>query len=228
MRVDSGAVIGSAAYVRARDGDDVGERQSQMQPRAASSNADHVTDLLAAASGGNVDALNGLFPYVYDELRGLAHGRLRAERADHTLNTTALVHEAYLKLIDQTRVQWQNRAHFFAIASRAMRRILLDYADAKQAGKRGGGSIHVALEEAGIVLEGEQVDELIALNDALDRLKEFNERGADVVVYRFFGGLSYEEIAEVLGTSAITVRRAWSTARSWLHRELRESQANGA
>jgi RNA polymerase sigma factor (TIGR02999 family) len=189
---------------------------------------DQLTDLLAAASGGNADAMNRLFPYIYDELRGLAHVRLRAERADHTLNTTALVHEAYLKLIDQTRVQWQNRAHFFAIASRAMRRILLDYADARKAGKRGGDRVHVPLEEAGVAMDNTQIDELIALDGALERLKEFNPRGADVVVYRFFGGLSYEEIAEVLDTSVITVRRAWTVARTWLHRELREPSASGA
>jgi RNA polymerase sigma factor (TIGR02999 family) len=182
-----------------------------------------LTQLLEAASGGNVEALNQVFPLVYDELRRLARNRLRAERADHTLNTTALVHEAYIKLVDQTRVQWKSRAHFYAIASRAMRRILINYAQMRRAGKRGGGAVHVSLEDAGIDLPDAQVEQLLALEDALEELKTFNERGADVVVYRFFGGLSYEEIAEVMGTSAITVRRAWSAARSWLHRELREA-----
>jgi RNA polymerase sigma factor (TIGR02999 family) len=184
---------------------------------------DPVTELLAAASGGNVDALNRLFPLVYDELRRLARGRLRAERADHTLNTTALVHEAYIKLVGQNRVQWQNRAHFFAIASQAMRRILITYAKARNAAKRGGGEPPVALEDAGLSFSDDQVDELLALDEALDRLKQFNQRGADVVAYRFFGGLTHDEIATVMDTSAVTVRRAWRTAKSWLRRELREA-----
>jgi RNA polymerase sigma factor (TIGR02999 family) len=180
-----------------------------------------VTQLLAAASGGNVDALNELFPLVYEELRGIARNRLRDERPGHTLNTTALVHEAYLKLVEQSRVQWQNRAHFFAVASRAMRRILVNYAEMKKAAKRGGGQVPIALEDAGIAFRDEQVDELLALDDALKKLGEFNARGAQVVEYRFFGGLTHEEIADILGTSVITVRRAWATSRSWLRRELR-------
>ena len=193
-----------------------------MSEPTSSPEKGQVTELLAAASGGNVDALNQLFPLVYEELRRLARSRLRAERSDHTLNTTALVHEAYLKLIEQTRVEWQNRAHFYAIASRAMRRILINYAEMKRAGKRGGGAVQVQLEEAGIVFSEDQADELLALDEALNRLKEFNPRGSDVIVYRFFGGLSHEEIAQVMGTSVITVRRAWSTAKSWLRRELQE------
>ncbi len=192
-----------------------------MTEPAKPGDRDQVTELLAAASGGNVEALNQLFPLVYEELRRLARNRLRGERADHTLNTTALVHEAYLKLVEQRRVQWQSRAHFYAIASRAMRRILINYAEMKKAGKRGGGAPVIALEEAGIVFHAHQVDELLALDEALDRLKAFNPRGADVVVYRFFGGLTHEEVAEVMGTLAVTVRRAWSTAKSWLRRELR-------
>lgn len=127
------------------------------------------------------------------------------------------MHEAYLKLVDQTRVRWQNRAHFFAVASRAMRRILVNHAEAKRAGKRGGGAVHLPLDEAGLVIGDDDLDELLAL----ERLKAFNPRGADVVVFRFFGGLSWDEIAEVHGTSAVTARRAWSGARTWLHRELR-------
>jgi RNA polymerase sigma factor (TIGR02999 family) len=180
-----------------------------------------VTQLLAAASGGNIEAFNQLFPLVYEELRGIARNRLRDERPGHTLNTTALVHEAYLKLVEQSRVNWQNRAHFFAVASRAMRRILVNYAEMKKAAKRGGGAVPVALEDAGIVFRDEQVDELLALDEALGKLSEFNARGAQVVEYRFFGGLTHEEIAEVLGISVITVRRAWTTSRSWLRRELR-------
>jgi RNA polymerase sigma factor (TIGR02999 family) len=184
-----------------------------------------LTALLEQASAGNVDALNRLLPFVYEELRALAHKRLRFERADHTLNTTALVHEAYLKLVDQTRVQWQNRAHFFAIASRAMRRILMDYAEMKKAAKRGGAAHAIPLEAAGLVVTSADPDELLALDQALNRLAAFNARGADVVVYRFFTGLSYDEIAEVMGTSPVTVRRAWDAARSWLHRELRTTSA---
>jgi RNA polymerase sigma factor (TIGR02999 family) len=180
----------------------------------------NLTELLEHASGGNAEAFNRLFPLVYEELRVIARGRLRSERAGHTLNTTALVHEAYLKLIDQTRVHWQNRAHFFAIASRAMHRILINYAEMRNAGKRGGGAPHVPLEDAGIALTESQVEELLVLDDALSRLRTFNEEGADVVVYRFFGGLTYDEIAEVTGTSAITARRRWTAARAWLRREL--------
>ncbi len=182
-----------------------------------------LTQMLVQASDGNVEALNRLFPLVYDGLRRLAHNRLRAERDGHTLNTTALVHEAYLRLVDQKSVQWQNRAHFYAVASRAMRRILIDYAHRRKAAKRGGLAEHVPLEEAGLLLDEPQIDELIALDQALERLRSFNERGADVVVYRFFGGLNYDEIATVIGTSAVTVRRAWSTSKTWLRRELRET-----
>jgi RNA polymerase sigma factor (TIGR02999 family) len=195
-------------------------RSKLMEP----AELDGLTELLAQASDGNVDALNRLLPIVYEELRRIAHSRLRFERADHTLSTTALVHEAYLKLVDQSRVQWQNRAHFFAIASRAMRRVLMDYADMRRAAKRGGSDRKVPLEDAGLILSGEAIDELLALDQALNRLAQFNARGAEVVAYRFFAGLSYEEIAEVMGTSPMTVRRAWTAARSWLHRELRESE----
>jgi RNA polymerase sigma factor (TIGR02999 family) len=188
-----------------------------------SASSDQLTELLAGASGGNVDALNRLFPLVYDELRRLAHSRLRSEREGHTLNTTALVHEAYLRLVDQSRVQWQGRAHFYAVASRVMRRILINHAEARHAAKRGGNAEHVAIEDVGVELDDAQIDELLALDQALHRLKEFNARGADVIEYRFFGGLTYEEIAEVTDTSAITVRRAWVTAKSWLQRELRET-----
>jgi RNA polymerase sigma factor (TIGR02999 family) len=183
--------------------------------------SDGLTELLEQASLGNVEAFNRLLPLVYEELRRMAHKRLRFERPDHTLNTTALVHEAYLKLVDQTRVQWQNRAHFYAIASRAMRRILMDYAEMKKAAKRGGAARAIPLEDAGLIVTSADVDELLALDQALTRLATFNARGADVVAYRFFAGLSYEDIAEVMNTSTVTVRRAWSAARSWLHRELR-------
>ncbi len=186
-------------------------------------NRDTVTRLLIDASGGNVDALNRLFPHVYDQLREMARSRLRMERADHTLNTTALVHEAYLKLVDQTRVEWRNRSHFYAVASQAMRRILINHAKGRKAQKRGGGAPHLPLDAVGLEISAAQAEELVALDEALERLKGFNERGADVVVYRFFGGLTYEEIGEVLGTSTATIRRSWNAARIWLRRELREA-----
>lgn len=181
---------------------------------------ERVVALLAEASNGNVEALNTLFPLVYNELRRLAHARLRSERSDHTLETTALVHEAYLKLVEQREVQWQNRAHFYAIASRAMRRILINHAESKRAGKRGGGALTISLDDAGMVFDDERADELLALDAALERLKEFNPRGADVVVHRVFGGLTHEDIAVSMGMSVVTVRRAWSAARVWLRREL--------
>ncbi|MGH7555499.1 MAG: sigma-70 family RNA polymerase sigma factor [Longimicrobiales bacterium] len=190
------------------------------QERITAADSEALTELLAQASGGNSDALNRLFPLVYEELKRVAMAQLRSEREGHTLNATALVHEVYLKLIDQTRVEWQNRAHFFAIASRAMRRILVNYAEMKKAEKRGGGAVHVALDEAGVVLTDPQLEDLLALDQALERLRTFNPRGAEVVVCRFFGGLSWEEIADVVGMSPVTVRRAWVAAKSWLHREL--------
>ena len=163
---------------------------------------------------------------VYDELKGMARGKLRLEREGHTLNTTALVHEAYLKLVNQDRVEWQSRSHFFAVAAQAMRRILVDYAKMRNAARRGGGAAHVPLDAASEPgpsdesLSDAQALELIDLDEAIQRLAEFNPRGADVVLYRFFGGLSYGEIADVLGVSEITARRAWTAAKAWLSREL--------
>jgi RNA polymerase sigma factor (TIGR02999 family) len=194
-----------------------------MSDPISSEPSEQLTELLREASGGNVDALNRLFPVVYEELKQLARARMRAEREGHTLSATALVHEAYLKLVDQSRVEWRNRAHFFAVASRAMRRILMNHARERRAAKRGGGALQVELEDVNLALADEQLDDLIALDEAIDRLREFNPRGADVVVYRFFGGLSHDEIAEVVGLSAISVRRAWSAARTWLHKELRQA-----
>ncbi len=183
-----------------------------------------VTLLLHEASNGNVEALNRLLPMVYDELRILARSRLRLERQGHTLNATALVHEAYVRLAGQERVEWQSRSHFFAIAAQSMRRILMNYAEARNAKKRSGNSPHVSLSEAqesdAEFFTADQASDLLELDHALERLAEFNPRGADVVQYRFFGGLSYEEIAEVLGVSVITVRRAWGAAKAWLRKEL--------
>lgn len=182
--------------------------------------AGEITGLLAQARGGNVEALNRLLPLVYDELRRIAHRRLRVERNGHTLNTTALVHEAYLKLVDQRCVDWQGRAHFYAVASESMRRILINYAHARRAQKRGSGAVHVPLDDALATLDNEQLDELIEIDAALTRLKAFNPRGAEVVVYRFFGGLGHEEIAKIMGVSTVTVRRYWTAAKAWLRAEL--------
>ncbi|GMV04437.1 MAG: hypothetical protein AMXMBFR53_07170 [Gemmatimonadota bacterium] len=190
--------------------------------------ADHradITLLLQDASRGQRAAFDQLFPLVYDELRALARSKLRMEGDGHTLNATALVHEAYLKLVDQERVEWQSRVHFFAVAALAMRRILVNHAKGRKRAKRGGGQRPVPLDEVAEALladplTDQQADELVALDDALERLREFNPQGADVVHYRFFGGLAHAEIAEVTGVSEVTVRRRWSAAKAWLRAEM--------
>ncbi len=179
-----------------------------------------VTELLLSLDSDRGRAVDRLFPLVYDELRGVAAARLRAERAGHTLSATALVHEAYMKLVNQDRVDWQNRAHFFAVAARAMRRILMDYATRRNAEKRGGGAPVVTLG----VESGQQdsnLDELLSINQALERLGKLNERQEKVVELRFFGGLRLEEIAEVLGVSLASVNRDWRMARAFLTTELK-------
>jgi RNA polymerase sigma factor (TIGR02999 family) len=203
---------------------------------ASSRPSGDITQLLVEVSNGKSDAFERLLPLIYDELKVLARSRLRAERSGHTLNTTALVHEAYLKLVDQTRVEWRGRQHFFAVASEAMRRILIDYARRRLTGKRGGDQPHVPLEEAGEIadtdeaLTRDQAGELIALDEALQRLAAFNPQGAQVVQYRFFGGLAHDQIATILGISERTVRRSWTMAKAWLRRELGDvfSDANGS
>lgn len=180
-----------------------------------------VTQLLHELASGDQTVVDSLFPIVYDQLRRLAQGQLRGERKDHTLNATALVHEAYIKLIDQTRVEWQNRAHFFAIAAQAMRRILINYAHQRLAQKRGGGEVIATFDE-GTVARESRAEELVALDLALQRLRELSERQSKVVEYRFFGGLTQDEIAAVLDVSAPTVRRDWRLARAWLSRELKD------
>ena len=179
-----------------------------------------VTEVLRRAKSGDAEAVNRLMTLVYDELHTMAHRKLAHERTGHTLQTTALVHEAYLKLVDQHSVDWQNRAHFYGVAALAMRRILVNYAESRHAAKRGGGASIVSLDEPGIEPGILPDDQLLALDDALKRLAQFNERGARVVEYRFFGGLSHDEVAEAMGLSPITVRRAWDSARAWLRREL--------
>lgn len=179
-----------------------------------------ITQLLEAHASGENNALDKLMPLVYEEMQEMAHRRLLGERAGHTLSTTALVHEAYLKLVDFNRINWQNRSHFFGIASQVMRNILVDYAVKRQAQKRGGKQQRVTLGEADAVAEM-NIHDLLSLHDALKRLEEIDERQVRVVECRFFGGLTIEETAEALGISTPTVSRDWKMARAWLNRELR-------
>lgn len=181
--------------------------------------ADSVTDLLARSRDGNATALDELIPLVYDELRAIAHRQLRLERAHHTLSTTAVVNEAYLRLVDQRRVDWRDRTHFFGVAAHLMRRVLVDYARRRGARKREGGSDALTLDEAMLAVD-EQGDMLVALDDALARLAELDARLARVVELRFFAGLTEPETAEVLGVSPRTVRYDWVKAKGWLYRDI--------
>lgn len=181
-----------------------------------------VTVLLAELTRGNDQAARRLIPLVYDELRRLAGGYMRRERSDHTLQATALVHEAYLKLVEQRSVDWQGRAHFFGIAAQMMRRILIDHARAHLREKRGGGEEMVPLDE-GLVFSPQQSSELLKLEESLERLTALDPRQGKIVELRFFGGLTVEETAEVLGISPKTVKRDWSVAKAWLHGDLKQS-----
>ena len=178
-----------------------------------------VTQLLQEWSKGDDSALAELTPLVYQELRRLAHHYMEGERPDHTLQTTALVNEAYLRLTDQTHPNWQSRAHFFAVAARAMRQILVSYARSNRAQKRGGGANRTELDEAAI-LSPEQSNEIVDVHEALEKLGRLDERKARVVELKYFGGLNHDEIAEVMKISTITVRRDWVFAKAWLHNEL--------
>ncbi len=177
------------------------------------------TDLLIQACAGDPRALADIIPHIYDELRRLAHRQLQSEPAGQTLSTTALVHEAYIRLIDQTRVQWSGRVHFMAIAATAMRRILIDRARRYTSQKRGGRLQQVPLESLQLAAE-DRADVLLALDDALEKLKQLNARQAQVVECRFFGGMTEEETAEALGISVRTAKRDWAKARSWLYQEI--------
>ncbi len=179
-----------------------------------------ITEMLHDWSDGKQEALDELLPYVYNELRRQASRYLRRERIGHTLQTTALIHEAYLKLIDQRTVNWQNRAHFFGIAAQAMRRILVDYAKARHREKRGGAGENLPLEEVALMMSGEKGVDLVALDEALSRLAEFDERQARIVELRYFSGLSIEETAEVLHISPATVKSDWNVAKAWLRHEI--------
>lgn len=178
-----------------------------------------VTRLLVAWGNGDQAALDELMPLVYRELHRLAHRHLGRERGCHTLQTTALVHEAYLRLIDQKEAQWQNRAQFFAVSATLMRRILVDRARARRYQKRGGGAQQVTFDEA-LQVSDERAAEVVALDEALTALAEFDERKSRMVELRFFGGLSIDEAAEVLGVSPGTVMRDWTLAKTWLQREI--------
>jgi RNA polymerase sigma factor (TIGR02999 family) len=186
---------------------------------APSVSQQRVTELLAQWSHGDDAALAELTPLVYDELRKVAHHHLGGQRPNHTLQTTALVNEAYLRLADQTNPRWQNRAHFFAVAARAMRQILVSYARSQQAQKRGGGAFKVDLDEVALV-SPEESKEIVELHEALEQLSALDSRKAQVVELKYFGGLNYDEIAEVLKVSRITARRDWEFAKVWLYTEL--------
>ncbi|MGH9970343.1 MAG: sigma-70 family RNA polymerase sigma factor [Pyrinomonadaceae bacterium] len=181
--------------------------------------AQNVTELLICWGNGDKEALDRIVPIVYDELRRQAARYLRRERVGHTLQTTALIHEAYLRLVDQKNVHWQNRAHFFGIAAQLMRRILVDHARTKKRAKRGGSDVRVSLGDATVIAKSQDLD-VVALDEALDRLAEIDEQQSKIVELRFFSGLSVEETAEALGISAATVKRDWRMAKAWLHREI--------
>lgn len=183
-----------------------------------------LTRLLVRLTDGDRGVLDELLPLIYSELRKLASNYLRRERSGHTLQATALVHEAYLRLVDQNQVQWQNRAHFFGVAAQMMRRILVDHARSHDADKRGGEFQKLSLDENLEVSGGDQDLNLVALDDALNRLAELDPQKSKIVELRFFGGLSVEETAEVLNVSAPTVKRQWRMAKAWLYGQVSSEQ----
>jgi RNA polymerase sigma factor (TIGR02999 family) len=195
------------------------ETSDSSDPRSA------ITICLRQWREGDAIAKERLFELVYEQLRHMAHQALRKEREDHTLATTDLVHEAYMRLVDQSNVEWQDSSHFFAVASRAMRRILVDYARKRGAAKRGSAPRRVPLMEETLSLD-EQAGTLLALDEALTRLHSVDERLAQVVEYRFFGGLTEEQTAQILSVTARTIRRDWVKARGWLYRELSTAGAS--
>ncbi len=193
----------------------------------ASASRQDITRLLVKWSEGDQAALSELMPLVYAELRRLARHHLRRERPDHTLQSTALVHEAYLRLIEQEKAHWKSRAHFFAVAAQLMRRILVDHARHHRAAKRGAGAIKLSLEAA-VALPNQLSPDLLRLDDALGRLAKIDPVQSTTVELRFFGGLSIDETAEVLGVSPMTVKREWSMAKAWLYRELQTEAGRDA
>ena len=190
-----------------------------MSKQKVNESQQQITERLIAWGSGETSALDDVMRAVYQELRRRADHYLRLERPDHTLQPTALVHEAYLRLIDQRKVSWQNRAHFFGVAAQMMRRILVDHARTKQRGKRGGAARKLTLDEVMNLSQGRAAD-LVALDDALKALAEIDPRKSQVVELRFFGGLNVEETAEVLDVSPQTVLRDWKMAKAWLYQEM--------
>jgi RNA polymerase sigma factor (TIGR02999 family) len=180
-----------------------------------------VTGLLHEWRQGDKTAFDKLMPVVYGEMRRIAHRYMQKERSGHTLQTTALINEAYVRLVGQQEIEWQNRAHFFAVTAQVMRRVLIDHARRLHYAKRGGGALHVSLDDAA-VMSNERATELVALDEALILLAELDPRKSRVVELRYFGGLSLEETADVLEISLMTVRRDWRAAKAWLYRELND------
>lgn len=181
-----------------------------------------ITALLNNMSADKEAAMQQLLPLLYEEMRRLAHLKLRYERKQHTLNTTALVHEAYLRLVSKEESTWENRIHFMASAAKTMRHVLLNYAEKRQTLKRGGGAVKVPLDEVHDAITDEKAEEILDLEEALQRLAVFDQRGAQVVEYRYFGGLTEKEIADVMGISIRTVRRSWFMAKNWIRNALAE------
>jgi RNA polymerase sigma-70 factor (ECF subfamily) len=186
---------------------------------------EEVTQLLKNWRNGDQSALDKLMPLVYDELHRMAHRYMRRERAGHTLQTSALVNEAYLRLVGQRDIEWQNRAHFFAVAAQVMRRLLVDYARGRKYAKRGGDRLQVTLDEKVGAFEG-QPAEVLAVHEALEKLAVIDHRKSQLVELRYFGGMSVEETAEVLGVSGITVKREWLKAKAWLYREINRDSSH--
>ena len=181
-----------------------------------------ITQILHDWNGGNADAKERLLPFVYDELRRQARSLMSRERSNHTLQPTALVHEAFMRISEQSGIDWQNRSHFYGIASRLMRQILVDHARTHAAAKRGSNAIHFSIDDMQIPVE-ERAHSILCLNDVLERLEKFDEQQAKIVEMRFFGGMANAEIAEALDISERTVSRNWEAARLWLYRELSSS-----
>lgn len=215
--------LGTAGFdgqvARAPEADVVFLRRYSLEGCMGAPSQKQITQMLVDWGNGDEAALEKLTPLVYGELHRLARRYMKRERPGHTLQTSALVNEAYIRLIDWKSVQWQNRAHFFGVSAQLMRRILVDFARSRDYAKRGGGTRQVSLDEAAVVPSGRGAD-LVAMDDALNTLAALDARQSRVVEMRFFGGLKLEEIAEVLEVSVGTVRRDWSLARAWLHREL--------
>jgi RNA polymerase sigma factor (TIGR02999 family) len=184
-----------------------------------------VTALLGQLRAGNRDVAGQLVPLIYDELRRIAGAQMRRERAGHTLQATAVVHEAYLRLAGEREIQWQDRAHFFAIAARAMRQVLLDYARQRHAGKRGGEGAQKVEIDVDLLAGANRIEDIVALDEVVTRLSELDQQQGRIVELRFFAGLSVEETAEVMGISDSTVKREWRLAKAWLHRELTAAES---